>query len=246
MHYWLTKCMNKNYKINGNVSPTIPILWLWYRDGMWNIATVTTVNVVTDNVVNVATVKLANTHVATDIPLWILWYICMPYHCYMYSWLCEMYCILTAHIYMYVTFPMTKHTELTVIINDGHYCLVRAQSDTCWSIGEVHCECFIIFISPVTNNRYSDSLYSGTRSEGNAATGGVVVTSSCLDGIIKIWAAVILLPWKPIITLESRLVHTYNNHASWMYAKYCYTCTWYMCMYAQHSYAFGHVIFVIL
>ena len=29
----------------------------------------------------------------------------------------------------------------------------------------------------------SDSLYSGTRSEGNGATGGVVVTSSCLEGI---------------------------------------------------------------
>ena len=50
----------------------------------------------------------------------------------------------------------------------------------CWSIGEVHCECFIVLKSPVINNRYSDSLYSGTRSEGNGATGGVVVTSSYL------------------------------------------------------------------
>ena len=87
---------------------------------------------------------------------------------------------------MYVTFPITKQTELTVIINDGHCCLFRVQSDTCWSIGEVHCECFIVLKSPVINNRYSDSLYSGTRSEGNGATGGVVVTSSCLEGITKI------------------------------------------------------------
>ena len=97
-----------------------------------------------------------------------------------------MFCTLTAHIHMYVTFPITKQTELTVIINDGHCCLFRVQSDTCWSIREVHCECFIVFKSPVTNNRYSDSLYSGTGSEGNGATGGVVVTSSCLEGITKI------------------------------------------------------------
>ena len=45
----------------------------------------------------------------------------------------------------------------------------------------MHCECFIVLKSPVINNRYSDSLYSGTRSEGNGATGGVVVTSSCLE-----------------------------------------------------------------
>ena len=48
----------------------------------------------------------------------------------------------------------------------------------------MHCECFIVLKSPVINNRYSDSLYSGTRSEGNGATGGVVVTSSCLEEII--------------------------------------------------------------
>ena len=47
----------------------------------------------------------------------------------------------------------------------------------------MHCECFIVLKSPVINNRYSDSLYSGTRSEGNGATGGVVVTSSCLERI---------------------------------------------------------------
>ena len=44
----------------------------------------------------------------------------------------------------------------------------------------MYCECFIVLKSPVINNRNSDSLYSGTRSEGNGATGGVVVTSSYL------------------------------------------------------------------
>ena len=49
----------------------------------------------------------------------------------------------------------------------------------------MYCECFIILKSPVTNNRYSDSLYSGTSSEGNiGATGGVVVTSSCLGRMV--------------------------------------------------------------
>ena len=53
----------------------------------------------------------------------------------------------------------------------------------------MHCECFIVLKSPVINNRYSDSLYSGTRSEGNGATGGVVVTSSCLGRIFFMFTA---------------------------------------------------------
>ena len=84
---------------------------------------------------------------------------------------------------MYIHIYRLNHcfsTELTDIINDGHCCLVRDQSDMCWSIGEVYCECFIVLKSPVINNRYYDSLYSGTSSEGNGATGGVVVASSCL------------------------------------------------------------------
>ena len=74
--------------------------------------------------------------------------------------------------------------ELTVIINDDHCCLIRAQSDTCRSIGEVDCECFIVLKSSVINNRYSDSLYNGTRSEGEDATGGVVVNSSCIKRMV--------------------------------------------------------------
>ena len=52
--------------------------------------------------------------------------------------------------------------------------------------GEVHCECFIVLKSPIINNRYSDSLYSGTRNEGNNATFGAVVTYSCLGRITNI------------------------------------------------------------
>ena len=48
----------------------------------------------------------------------------------------------------------------------------------------MYCECFIDLKSPVINYRYSDILYSGTSSKGNGATGGVVVTSSCLQRIV--------------------------------------------------------------